>query len=92
MTQSSDNQKILCSIYRSPKHEGMYIYVPKKELFEQVPEVLMKKIGTPGHVMDLLLTPDRTLARVDVKEVMSKISEQGFYLQMPPGESLKHGF
>lgn len=92
MTQSSDNQKILCSIYRSPKQEGMYIYVPKKEGFDQVPDVLMKKIGTPGHVMDLLLTPDRTLARVDVNEVMAKIAEQGFFLQMPPGDTLKNSF
>ena len=35
MSESSQD-KILCSIYRSPKKEGMYIYVPKKEGFEQV--------------------------------------------------------
>ena len=81
-----DSQKILCSIYRSPKKEGMYIYVPKKELFEQVPDALLKQMGEPGHVMDLLLTPDRKLARVDVIEVMKHINEQGFYLQMPPGD------
>ncbi|RLT99303.1 YcgL domain-containing protein [Ketobacter sp.] len=78
--------KIMCSVYRSDKKEGMYIYVPKQEPFEQVPEALMQTFGTPGHVMDLMLTPERTLARVDVKQVILGIQQNGYYLQMPPAE------
>ncbi|MEE2732684.1 MAG: YcgL domain-containing protein [Pseudomonadota bacterium] len=78
--------KIMCSVYRSDKKEGMYIYVPKQEPFEQVPEALMQTFGTPGHVMDLMLTPERTLARVDVKQVIQGIQQNGYYLQMPPAE------
>ncbi|HAG95027.1 MAG: hypothetical protein CMK83_15985 [Pseudomonadales bacterium] len=81
-------EKIMCSVYRSPKKEGMYIYVPKQEPFEQVPEALLQSFGTPGHVMDLLLTADRSLARVDVKLVMQGIQQNGYYLQMPPHEGL----
>lgn len=81
-------EKIMCSVYRSPKKEGMYIYVPKQEPFEQVPETLLQSFGTPGHVMDLLLTADRSLARVDVKLVMQGIQQNGYYLQMPPHEGL----
>ena len=81
------DQKIMCSVYRSPKKDGMYIYVPKQEPFENVPETLMQTFGTPGHVMDLLLTADRTLARVDVKQVMSGIQNNCYYLQMPPHET-----
>ncbi|PIE41284.1 MAG: hypothetical protein CSA49_04185 [Gammaproteobacteria bacterium] len=92
MTEPSVSSKILCSIYRSSKQEGMYIYVPKEQGLEQVPDTLLKKIGTSEHVMDLLLTADRTLARADVNEVMQQLSEQGFYLQMPPGDSLKNSF
>jgi len=80
------DQKIMCSVYRSPKKEGMYIYVPKQEPFEDVPEALLQTFGTPGHVMDLLLTADRSLARVDVKLVMQGIQQNGYYLQMPPHE------
>ncbi len=80
------DEKLMCSVYRSPKKEGMYIYVPKQEPFENVPESLMLSFGTPGHVMDLLLTPDRTLARVDVRQVMQGIQQNGYYLQMPPHE------
>lgn len=81
------DQKIMCSVYRSPKKEGMYIYVPKQEPFENVPEALLERFGVPGHVMDLLLTPERTLARVDVKQVMQGLQQNGYYLQMPPGET-----
>ena len=83
---ANEPQKILCPIYRSPKKEGMYLYVPKSSGFEDVPEPLLKQMGTPGHVMDLLLTPDRKLARVDVIDVLQGLAEKGFYLQMPPGE------
>ncbi len=76
--------KIMCSVYRSPNKEGMYIYVPKNDPFEQVPEALLQQFGTPGHVMDLLLTPERSLARVDVREVMAAVGNQGYFLQMPP--------
>lgn len=80
----SNPEKILCSIYRSPKKEGMYLYVPKKDGVENVPPELIQRMGTPGHVMDLLLTPDRKLARADVMEVMRGIADKGFFLQMPP--------
>ena len=76
--------KIMCSVYRSPNKEGTYIYVPKNDPFEQVPEALLQQFGTPGHVMDLLLTPERSLARVDVREVMAAVGNQGYFLQMPP--------
>lgn len=81
------DQKIMCSVYRSPKKDGMYIYVPKLEPFENVPETLLQTFGIPGHVMDLLLTSERTLARVDVKQVMQGIQKNGYYLQMPPNET-----
>lgn len=79
-------KKIMCSVYRSPKKEGMYLYVPKQEPFEQVPEPLLDQFGEPGHVMDLMLTEDRTLARVNVKDVMMGLENSGYFLQMPPVE------
>ena len=75
---------ILCSIYRSPKKEGMYLYVDKKEGLQRVPESLLKVFGAPHLAMTLLLKPERKLARVDREDVITGIAEQGFYLQMPP--------
>ncbi|MEZ5525087.1 MAG: YcgL domain-containing protein [Pseudomonadales bacterium] len=75
---------ILCTIYRSPKKEGMYLYVDKKEDLERVPESLLNVFGPPQFAMTLLLSPDRKLARADREEVVLAIAEQGYYLQMPP--------
>ena len=39
--------------------------------------------GAPIHSMDLLLTPDRELARVTGQQILEAIKEKDFYLQMP---------
>ena len=77
---------MLCSIYKSLRKEGMYLYVEKTLEFPQLPEPLLKTFGSPKHTFDLLLHPERPLAIVDVMEVMETIKSQGFYLQMPPGD------
>ena len=80
------DSKLSCSVYRSPKKEGMYLYVPKENPFERVPEELLKTFGVPGHVMDLDLTPDRKLARASAPDVLQGLRQNGYYLQMPPLE------
>ena len=76
--------KKICTIYRSPKQEGMYLYVDKSEDLARVPEVLLKRFGKPEQAMTLLLHSERELARVDVAKVLAELDEQGFFLQMPP--------
>ena len=76
--------KIVCSIYRNPRVEGMYLYVDKKEGVARVPDALLAKFGKLELGMTLLLHPERKLARAEVGKVMEAIREQGFYLQMPP--------
>jgi len=82
-----DDHRLLCSVFRSPKREGMYLYVRRDQDLRELPEALMKVFGTPAHSMDLLLSADKKLARVDAAKVMEQIREQGFYLQMPPQDS-----
>jgi len=79
--------KLICQIYRSPRQEGMYLYVDKQEGTERVPEALLAKFGVPEEAFALLLSAQRTLARADAAEVLAAIKEQGFYLQMPPSEA-----
>jgi uncharacterized protein YcgL (UPF0745 family) len=76
--------KKICTIYRSPKKEGMYLFVDKQEDLSRVPPVLLKQFGKPEQAMTLLLHPERTLARVDVSKVLAELEEKGFYLQLPP--------
>lgn len=81
---SNAGMQRLCTIYRSRKREGMYLYVDKAADIEPVPADLLKRLGTLELAMTLLLDPQRVLARVDVKQVLEAINEQGFFLQMPP--------
>tara|TARA_R110000822_G_scaffold159476_3_gene299147 strand:+ start:7476 stop:7760 length:285 start_codon:yes stop_codon:yes gene_type:complete len=77
-------EKKICSVYRSPKEEGMYLYVDRKNDLKSVPEALLNRFGKPELAMTLVLTPEKKLARANVKRVLEMIEEQGFYLQIPP--------
>ena len=76
--------KKICTIYRSSKKEGMYLYVDKQEDLSRVPPALLKQFGKPERAMTLLLHSERSLARVDVVKVLAELEEVGFYLQLPP--------
>jgi len=76
--------KIICEIYRSPKEEGMYLYVNKSEGLTRVPETLLALFGRPQQAMVLLLTPGKKLAHASVEKVAECLETQGYYLQMPP--------
>ena len=75
--------KINCKIYRCAKQEGMYLYIHEDKTSEDLPEELIKMVKELTHSMDLLLTPERKLAREDVLVVMKDLEEQGYHLQMP---------
>ncbi|MFC0710576.1 YcgL domain-containing protein [Azorhizophilus paspali] len=78
--------KCICSIYKSPRRREMYLYVAKKDALSRVPEGLLAAFGTPQHAFDLVLTPERRLAREDIHKVLENLEKQGYHLQMPPPE------
>jgi len=78
------NSLVICSVYRSPKRDEMYLYVAKKDQLSRVPAELLNLFGTPQHVMDIPLTEKRELARVDKTKLLASIEEKGYFLQMPP--------
>lgn len=82
----------LCAIYRSPKKEGMYLYVAKRDQFEAVPETLRQMFGKPQFVMLFNLSGEKQLKRSKNADVLQAIETQGFYLQMPPPENLLNAF
>lgn len=71
-------------IYRSSKTPEAYLYLRKKTSFDELPEALRDLFGRPIVVMDMLLTPDKKLARANAEKVLSDIKDKGFYFQMPP--------
>ena len=76
--------KIICEIYRSPKEEGMYLYVKKEEGLSRLPPDLLALFGKPQQAMVLVLTPEKKLAHADTQKVIQGLEEKGFYLQLPP--------
>ena len=77
-----------CWIYGSERQDGMYLYLGGDAAFDRVPMELREYFGSPRFVMTLELTADRPLARVDAGEVLRQLGEKGYYLQMPPSETL----
>jgi uncharacterized protein YcgL (UPF0745 family) len=77
-------QKQLVDIYRSGKKEGLYLYVKSGHALDALPEALLKQFGKAEKSMTILITPDKKLARAEAEDVLHKLEEQDFYLQMPP--------
>lgn len=91
-TNSTDPvANIPLEVYRSSRHELMYVYLPARADVETpsadlsvLPEELLKRFGTPVYALAFELTPERKLAAADAGQVLSALKKQGFYLQMPP--------
>jgi len=81
-----------CLIYRCDKKQEMYLYVPffedEQVALDQLPDELNSLTGRLEKVMELELTPERKLARVDSAEVIKALSIKGFFLQLPPADIL----
>ncbi|WP_438766721.1 YcgL domain-containing protein [Kushneria sp. TE3] len=76
---------LLCQIYKSARHEEMFLYVDRTRGLDVVPQELLTGFGPPVSIMMMIMTPERTLARVDTARVIEALKEKGYYLQMPPG-------
>ena len=73
-----------CAIYKGPKKIDHYLYVEREDDFSRVPESLLGMLGKLELVMTLELSPERTLAQVDIHQVKAALKNQGYYFQMPP--------
>jgi len=75
---------LLCDIYKSPKKDGAYLFVDRKQALDGLPAELLDLFGKPVKSMTLALTPEKKLARVDISKVIKALGEKGYYLQLPP--------
>lgn len=75
-----------CAIYKSSERARTYLYIQAENDFARVPKALLSLLGQLEFVMTLELTPERTLAQADPNEVRRLLREQGYYLQLPPGD------
>jgi len=73
-----------CAVYKGNKKTDHYLYVEKEGDFSRIPQALLDLLGELQLVISLELSPERKLAQADVVDVMTQLSEQGYYFQMPP--------
>jgi len=82
-----------CIIYRCSSKEDMYLYLPhqddEEKLLDKLSGDLQKLTGSLTKVMELELSAERKLARVDVNDVIAALTEKSYYLQMPPNAVLR---
>lgn len=77
------NNREFVSVFRSSKKSDTYIYVRRGQKWDELPESLRAIFGNPVHSMDLIMTPERKLARTSGEHVLKAIAEKDFFLQMP---------
>ncbi|MGJ8693774.1 MAG: YcgL domain-containing protein [Thalassotalea sp.] len=75
---------MLTVVYKSPKKQFMYLFVEQRDDFSKVPEGLMATFGTPQLVTIVNLATKDKLAFADLAIVKQRLTENGFYLQLPP--------
>ena len=82
--QPPEMDMTVCKIFRSDNKSETYLYLADNCEFTDLPAELQQHFGEPAFVMNLDLSADRKLARVDVKKVLQGLQESGYYLQLPP--------
>lgn len=80
-------EKTFVSVFRSQKKPDTYLFVRRGQVWDELPDSLKGIFGAPVLAMDLIMTPERKLARTSGKQVLEAIADKGFYLQMPEEQS-----
>ena len=74
---------MICGIYRSDKKEETYLYLARGTEFDDLPAELQQLFPEPVLVTNLVLSPERKLAQVDVNKVIEHLENDGFFVQLP---------
>jgi len=77
-----------CFIYRGTKKAETYVYLPNKEQFDHLPSNLLALLGQLEFAMELDLLAVKQLANADLEQVKTKMTEEGYYLQLPPEQHI----
>ena len=77
-----------CKVYRSENQAYTYLYLAEDKQLEDLPEFLLQKFGPPELVLELDLSQRDKLAQADLQTVKNQLLSKGYYLQLPPEQSV----
>jgi uncharacterized protein YcgL (UPF0745 family) len=72
------------AVYRSAKKADTYLYLPVEDDLESLPKELASLFGRAIFAMELTITPDLKMSRLNAKDVLAGLQEKGYVLQLPP--------
>ncbi|PIW59285.1 YcgL domain-containing protein [Shewanella sp. CG12_big_fil_rev_8_21_14_0_65_47_15] len=75
---------MLCAVYKSSRKADTYLFVKKRDCFEDVPVALMDMFGVPQLVMVFPIAKRESLGMADIHKVRAAMEDKGYYLQIPP--------
>jgi uncharacterized protein YcgL (UPF0745 family) len=75
-------------VYKSLRKDDSYVFLAARDDFTRLPEPVRQQLGRLQFVMELVLTPQRKLARAEAAVVMENLATRGFHLQVPPASTL----
>ncbi|MGI2177144.1 YcgL domain-containing protein [Shewanella frigidimarina] len=75
---------MICAVYKSGRRADTYLFVKKRDVFDDVPEPLLEMFGSKILVMIVPLSKRDHLGIADIDKVKVALVEQGYYLQIPP--------
>lgn len=75
---------MIAHVYKSLRQADAYLYLRARDAFELVPEAVSARLGELAFVLEVALTPERRLARVDASLVREALAGPGWFVQLPP--------
>ena len=71
-------------VYRSQKRDDTYVYLRERDAFGVLPANIAATLGELQFVLEVVLNPERKLAREDAAVVRANLAARGFHIQFPP--------
>ena len=72
------------AVYRSAKKADTYLYLPVEDDLASLPDELSALFGRAIFSMELTITPDLKMSRLNATDVLAGLQEKGYVLQLPP--------
>lgn len=78
-----------CKVFRSSTKAYTYLYLAEGKELEDLPGFLLEKFGPAELCLELDLSQRQKLAQADLEVVKTQLLNKGYYLQLPPEQSVE---